>query len=161
METFEIAPSDAVVHALLDILAPGSRIESIRLLPGSFSNSTHLVETLDAHHARFPIVIRRYAQFGSYDRSEKARREYSTLALLQAHSIPATQPLYLDDTGAILGMPGIIVSFVPGKQAVNLVDPLRWARTLATTLAHIHAIPCQPPAEFLLDGNSEAVWFAR
>ncbi len=32
METFEIAPSDAVVHALLDILAPGSRIASIRLL---------------------------------------------------------------------------------------------------------------------------------
>ena len=135
-----------MVHAWLDILAPGNRIESIRLLPGSFSNSTHLVETLDAHCARFPFVIRRYAHFGSYDRGEKARREYSTLALLQAHGVPAPLPLYLDDTGVMLGMPGIIVSFVPGKQAVDLVDPLRWARTLATTLARIHAIPCEPPA---------------
>ena len=152
METFETAPSDAVVHSLLDILAPGSRIESILLLPGSFSNSTHLVEAVDAHQARFPFVIRRYAQFGSYDRGEKARREYSTLALLQAHGIPAPLPLYLDDTGAMLGMPGIIVSFVPGKQVVNLVDPLRWARTLATTLAHIHAIPCNLRQSFCLMG---------
>lgn len=161
METLETAPSHAAVHALLDMLAPGSHIESIRPLPGSFSNSTHLVEALDANHARFPFVIRRYAQFGSYDRGEKARREYSTLALLRAHDVPAPLPLYLDDTGAILGMPGIVVSFVPGKQVVNPADPLRWARALATTLAHIHAIPCQPPAEFLLDGNSEAIWFAH
>lgn len=161
METVKAAPSREVVQAVLDILAPGSRIQDIRLLPGSFSKSTYLVETFDAKHTPFPFVIRRYAQFGSYDRGEKARREYSTLALLETHGIPALQPLYLDDTGVILGMPGIVVSFVPGKQVVNLVDPLRWARTLATTLAHIHAISCQPPAEFLLDGNSEAIWFAR
>jgi aminoglycoside phosphotransferase (APT) family kinase protein len=167
METLDTAPSDEAAQAVLNTLANGGSNQSIRLLPGSFSNSTHLVEALDAHQERFPFVIRRYRQFGSYDRGEKARREYSTLALLQAHGVPAPLPLYLDAAGAILGTPGIVVSFVPGKQVVNLADPLRWARTLATTLARIHAIPCEPdehgnrPAEFLLDGNSEAIWFAR
>lgn len=161
METLEAAPSYEVVHSLLDIIAPGSRLQAITPLPGSFSNSTHLVESLDNHQAPFPFVIRRYAQFGSYDRSEKARREYSTLALLQTHHIPAPLPLYLDEKGAILGTPGIVVSFVSGKQIVNPADPVRWARTLATTLANIHAIACEQPAEYLLDGNSEAIWFAH
>lgn len=161
METLEAAPSQEVVHALLDILAPGSRLQAITPLPGSFSNSTHLVEALNTHQAPFLFVIRRYAQFGSYDRSEKARREYSTLALLQAHGIPVPIPLYLDEQGAILGTPGIVISFVPGKQVVNPTDPMRWARTLAMTLARIHAIGCQQPAECLLDGNSEAIWFAH
>lgn len=160
METLETAPSQEAVHALLDIIAPGSSIQAITPLPGSFSNSTHLVEALSTDHTRFRFVIRRYAQFGSYDRSEKARREYSTLALLHAHGVPAPFPLYLDDTGAMLGTPGIVVSFVSGKQVVTPADPLRWARALATMLARIHAVPCQPPAECLLDGNSEAIWFA-
>lgn len=160
METLEAAPSQEAMRALLDRIAPGSRIQAITPLPGSFSNATHLVEALGSDHTRFRFVIRRYAQFGAYDRGEKARREYSTLALLHAHGVPAPLPLSLDATGAILGMPGIAVSFASGKQVVTPADPLRWALALARTLARIHAVPCGPPAECLLDGNSEAIWFA-
>ena len=160
MESLETAPSHDVIRAVLDLLSPGSSIQAITLLCGSFSNSTYLVDTQDAHQASFPFVIRRYAPFGDYDRGEKARREYSTLALLGAHHIPAPLPLYLDAQGALLGMPGIVVSYVAGKHLVSPPDPLRWAGSLARTLAHIHAVPCHAPAECLLDGNSEALWFA-
>ncbi|HLW00463.1 MAG TPA: phosphotransferase [Ktedonobacterales bacterium] len=167
METLDTEPSHEAAQAILDIIAPGSHLQGMHPLPGSFSNSTYLAEALDAHQTRFPFVIRRYAQFGSYDRGEKARREYSTLALLQAHGVPAPLPLYLDDTGAILGTSGIVVSFAPGKQNANPATPVRWARTLAIMLARIHAISCEQnergerPAECLLDGNSEAIWFAQ
>jgi aminoglycoside phosphotransferase (APT) family kinase protein len=160
MESLATAPSREVVHALLDVLAPGSRVQAISPLPGSFSNSTHLVEGLGPQDATVRFVIRRYSAFGSYDLAEKARREYSTLALLQAYGIPAPLPFYLDEQGAILGTPGIVVSFVAGKQIVTSADPVRWARTLATMLSQIHAVPCQHPAECLLDANSEALWFA-
>ena len=161
MESLETAPSPDVVRAVLDIIAPGNHVQSITPLPGSFSNSTYLVETLDSHQAPFLFVIRRYAQFGSYDRGEKARREYSTLTLMRTYGIPAPLPLYLDERGTILGIPGIIVSFVSGKQVVNPSDPMHWAGTLATTLARIHALPWNPLADCLLDGNTEAIWFAH
>jgi aminoglycoside phosphotransferase (APT) family kinase protein len=60
----------------------------------------------------------------------------------------------------LLGIPGIVVSFVAGNHIVSPPDPLRWAENLARTLVRIHALPCDSPAECLLDGNSEALWFA-
>lgn len=156
------APSTENVQVLLDVLAPGSSIQSIDSLPGSFSNASHVIEALDADGTRSRIVIRRYAIFGSYDRGEKARREYLTLELLQAHGIPVPQPLYLDEHGTVLGSPGIVTRLVPGKHLIDPPDPIDWARSMATMLARIHAVPCGPPATtFLLDANSDVSWFAR
>jgi hypothetical protein len=72
------------------------------LLPGSFSNSTHIVEARLANGSNFKFVVRRYAVFGDYDRGEKARREFKTFEVLHQYGIPAPEPLYLDDTGTLL-----------------------------------------------------------
>jgi aminoglycoside phosphotransferase (APT) family kinase protein len=147
---------------LLAVLAPGSSVISIDLLPGSFSNASHVVELRDAGGTTSHIVIRRYVIFGNYDRGEKAQREYQALHLLQAHGIPVPQPLYLDAEGALLGSPGIVTRFVHGHHLIDPPDPQEWARTMATMLARIHAVPYSRTAiPFLLDANSDAAWFAR
>jgi aminoglycoside phosphotransferase (APT) family kinase protein len=131
-------------------------------LPGSFSNASHVIEIRDARGTTSRIVIRRYVIFGNYDRGEKARREYQTLELLQTRGIPAPKPLYLDDVGAIFGSPGIVTGFIAGKHLIDPPDPADWARTMATMLARIHAVPCSLTAvPFLLDANYDATWFAR
>jgi aminoglycoside phosphotransferase (APT) family kinase protein len=160
MEDLESAPSAEAVEALLRVIAPGTTLHHIRALPGSFSNSTHLVEFGSPQGPDTRIAVRRYAVHAGYDRGEKARREYRTLELLEAHGIPAPQPLYLDDAGEHLGVPGIVTSFVPGRQVAAPGDPAGYARALAAMLARIHAIPCRATErEFLLDANSEASWF--
>ena len=159
-------PSREMVTSLLEVIAPGSAVLAIDPLPGSFSNSTHLVDARFPNDFVFRIVVRRYAVWGDYDRGEKARREFRTFKLLKGHGIPAPQPLYLDEKGAILGTPGIVTRYVPG-QAVMLPanppdDPVSWAGALAALLARIHSIPCDSAARsFLLDANAEATWFAR
>jgi hypothetical protein len=44
---------------------------SFSLLPGSFSNSTHIVQARSVNGSDFKIVVRRYAVFGDYDPEKK------------------------------------------------------------------------------------------
>ncbi|HEY5269284.1 MAG TPA: phosphotransferase family protein [Anaerolineales bacterium] len=159
-----VAPlSQEVVQDLLKEIAPGSNLLTFSLLPGSFSNSTHIVEARLVNGSDLKFVVRRYAVFGDYDRGEKARREFKTFEYLHQYGIPAPEPLYLDDTGTLLGTPGIVTRFVPGRLMLSApADPLDWARELAVTLAKIHSIPCGAKVQsFLLDANAEATWFLK
>jgi len=155
--------SHEVVQCLLKQIAPGSKLLRFSLLPGSFSNSTHIVKARLANGSDFKFVVRRYAVFGDYDRGEKARREFKTFEYLHQYGIPAPEPLLLDDAGTLLGTPGIVTRFVPGRLILSApANPLDWARQLAVTLAKIHSIPCGTDGlTFLLDANAEATWFLQ
>jgi aminoglycoside phosphotransferase (APT) family kinase protein len=151
------------VQALLERIAPGSLLLKIELLPGSFSNHTCLVEARSANGNPYKIVVRRYKIFGDYDRGEKARREFKTFELLSRYQVPAPEPLLLDESGDILGSPGIVTRFVEGALLMDVPsNPVVWAQKLARTLARIHCIPCRKDEqEFLLKGNDQAAWFLK
>jgi aminoglycoside phosphotransferase (APT) family kinase protein len=152
--------SNEVAQKLLNKIFPGSQIVAIQLAPGSYSNFTHFVSARDSSNIEFRIVVRRYQAFGHYDRGQKAHREFAALQFVGQKGIPAPQPLLLDDTGDLLGIPGIVTRYVPGAQIESPADPIAWARALAVTLARIHAVPCEfAPRNLLLDANSEATWF--
>jgi aminoglycoside phosphotransferase (APT) family kinase protein len=155
-------PHETVLD-LLDRIAPGSRLLKVELLPGSFSNHTHLVEAGLPGGETLKCVVRRYQVFGDYDRGEKARREFKAFEWMAHNGIPSPEPLLLDDTGALLGVPGIVTRYVPGALVLSMPpDPLDWARKLAVMLARIHRIPLDRNAcTDLLDANSEATWFLK
>lgn len=153
--------SDQTASSLLNILKPGSELTSIAVADESFSNYTHIVTATLKDDSPYKVVVRRYKVFGDYDRGEKARREFKTFQLLNRHNVPAPVALFLDDTGMLLSIPGIVTRFVEGSLMMDApTDPLDWARKLARTLAKIHSIPCgEEEQRFLLKGNSEALWF--
>ena len=155
--------SEQIVLALLARIEAGSILLNIDLLPGSFSNHTHLVAARLANGNPHKLVVRRYKVFGDYDRGEKAHREFKTCQLLNKHQIPAPEPLLLDESGDVLGSPGIVTQFVKGSPMMEVPsDSSNWARKLAKTLAQIHSIPCgKDEQEFLLKGNDEALWFLK
>ena len=151
-----------IVQKLLDEISPGSRPIAIRLAPGSYSNFTHIVTARDSNRAEICLVVQRYQAFGHYDRGQKARREFAALQYACQNGIPAPQPLLLDETGDLLGIPGIVTRYVPGAHIESPLDPLTWARALAETLARIHEVPSDSaPRSLLLDANLEASWFLR
>jgi len=155
-------PSVTNIAVLLQELTPGSRLVDMRLLDGSFSNSTAVITAVNPANHTQQLVVRCYAIFGNYDRGEKAQREFETLKLLAAHQIPAPEPLFLDMTGETLGSPGIVTSFVAGRQVIDPEDVTGWVQELAQTLARIHAIPVTAVEHsFLLDAQSEVTWFCR
>jgi aminoglycoside phosphotransferase (APT) family kinase protein len=155
--------SEQIAQALLNNLAPGSQLLSIAVAQGSFSNYTHIVTAKLKDSSSYKVVVRRYKVFGDYDRGEKAVREFKAFELLNQHQVPGPQALYLDKTGEVLGIPGIVTKFVEGSLVMDTPsDPLDWARKLAKTLARIHSIPCgQEEQKFLLKGNDEVSWFVK
>jgi aminoglycoside phosphotransferase (APT) family kinase protein len=158
----DVPLSTETAQAVLDETFPGSRLLLVEPLPGSYSNYTHLVTARAADGVEFRIVVRRYRVFGDYDRGAKARREFTALQCACRNGIPAPQPLYLDEAGACLGIPGIVTRYVPGAQIETSADPLACARALAKILAQIHAVACDPTTRsILLDANAEASWFLR
>jgi aminoglycoside phosphotransferase (APT) family kinase protein len=155
-------PSIEALGILLSILSPGSKLIQIHDLPGSFSNYTHLVEARKADLTQFLFVVRRYAVFGSYDRGEKASREYKMYEFLAKNGFPAPKPLYLDVAGEVLGLPGIVTSYVPGNFIQAPQELKIRAKTLARILAQIHLLKCDSVENhYLLDANMEASWFLR
>lgn len=143
---------------------PGTKIKSMRVMEGSFSNFTHLVEVEAPGAGAQQIVLRRYNPDNGH-MALKAAVEYNTLAWLYGSGIPVAQPLHLDADGALLGLPGFAMRFVPGRLVLwpdnPPHDPLSFARKAAVMLARIHALPCDPMPSFLLDGNEWALWFMR
>jgi len=162
MRPLDSLPNETV-QTILHKIAPGSHLQSVELLAGSFSNHTHLVEASLPGGQPLKLVVRRYQVYGNYDRGEKARREFKAFELIHNHGIPGPEALLLDDTGEFLGVPGIVTRFVPGALRLDAPDePLPWARSLAVMLAKIHAIPLDEHARsFLLEANSEATWFLQ
>jgi aminoglycoside phosphotransferase (APT) family kinase protein len=155
-------PQETILNILAKI-APGSHLKSVELLAGSFSNHTHLLEASLQGGEHVKLVVRRYQVYANYNRGEKARREFKAFELIHEHGIPGPEPLLLDDTGALLGAPGIVTRCVPGALRLDAPsEPLAWARKLATMLAKIHAIPLDKAARsFLLEANGEATWFLQ
>ena len=65
-----------IIEFLLMRISPGAQLQSFTLLAGSFSNETSLIIATTAVGRELKLVVRRYAVFGSYDRGEKAEREF-------------------------------------------------------------------------------------
>jgi aminoglycoside phosphotransferase (APT) family kinase protein len=153
--------SNEIAHKVLNILAPNSELISITVPDGSFSNFTNIVTARLTNGSLYQIVVRRYKVFGNYDRGEKAAREFKTFKLLNQYQVPAPEALYLDETGEVLEIPGMVSKFVDGALIMDApADPIDWARKLAKTLVKIHSIPCgQEEQKFLLKGNAEVSWF--
>ncbi len=159
-DKFPVPLTQDMVCALVTKLHPGAQQPHVSLLDGSFSNEINLIHFITAAGQKSSLVLRRYAIFGSYDRGEKAHREFKTLQLLKQHNLPASTPLLLDTSGDILGTPGIVTTYVPGRQVIMPTEPTHWLHQLACTLAHIHSIPItNQEISFLLDSDKEVVWF--
>lgn len=157
-------PHDSAVQSLIDRFSPGSRLETIELLPGSYSNFTHAITYRTFHGEVERVVLRRFnPQNGSM--AFKARLEFTVYSWLRGRGIPVPQPIALDDVPEVLDLPGFVASFVPGRQVMwpdnPPTDPLRWARKSAEMLARIHAVPLGKLPSNFHDKNEAALYFRR
>jgi aminoglycoside phosphotransferase (APT) family kinase protein len=126
-------------------------------MPGSFSNATWLIEgERDGRPVR--IVARRY-RGGWSDPGGRARREFQALQIAERVGIPVAKPIVLDDVGELLGWPGIVVSYVDGRQTFKSGDRA-WVREMAHVLAAVHSVRC-PQAPALPSADEEALWFTN
>ncbi len=158
-------PSAASVRAVLDALDLDNRTFSIHTLPSTFSNFTHLVNVELEDGSTRRIVLRRYNP-ENYDAGHnKHRCEYRALKLLRKQGIPVPPPLLLDETGELLGLPGIVTEYIDGTPIELPADAARWGEMAAKAgrmLARIHHTPfSDADKRFLMDDDIEVAWFVK
>ena len=92
----------------------------------------------------------------------RASADYHGLRIAREHGIPAPEPLLLDETGSLLGVPGIVTAFVEGRQIADPENPTAWAASLARLLVRIHDVsPGPQDREHLFDGNDLGLYFLQ
>ena len=85
---------------------------------------------------------------------------FHAAVLAREHGVPVPEPVLLDETGEVLGVPGVVSRFIEGRQVANPESPKRWAEDLARQLVQIHSIrPGERDRPFLYDGNHQTLFF--
>lgn len=158
-------PSAASASAVLDALGLDYAEFSIHNLPSAFSNFTHRVDIDLRDGSTERIVLRRYNPENYDEGHNKYSCEYHALQLLHERGIPVPKPLLLDETGELLGLPGIVTAFVEGAPIALPAEAHRWAELAAPAarmLARIHHTPfSEADKRYLMDDNIEVAWFIK
>jgi len=153
--------SPEVCRALLAEIEPQSTFMGVRPMGAEGTHPAYVITAQTAAGAALHLAVKCYHS-DEGPTTIRAQREFKVLELLQKHAVPVPVPLYLDEAGVLLGTPGIVTTFVNGKQLFALPDVLASARELAQVLAKIHSIPIGPAErELLIDANQEMLWFRK
>jgi aminoglycoside phosphotransferase (APT) family kinase protein len=131
----------AALQRLRDALAPGGRVLRYRPMRGGVSCSVHLVRLQTADGSYQDVVVRRYSHSHHGEPSDACTREFRLLGVLAAHAFPAPRPVLLEADGGAFGAPTLLMSRLPGRPLLDPPDLDGFVRTLAHTLATLHALP--------------------
>jgi aminoglycoside phosphotransferase (APT) family kinase protein len=183
---------DSAALALLNEILPGSSLCSIRPVDGDFYNRQFYLDASPPQEAALPaeapypadaappsdadtkegdqlhFVVKLYQGERNFC-VRRARVEYQVLRWLHLHHGPqlrsgcrTPEPVFLDDTGTLLGSPVLVTRCLPGSPILDPPYPPDWGQQMALALAGIHAHPCDASAQvFLLDKNPEKLWWRR
>ena len=142
---------------VLDAVVPGSRLLSIAPASAAFTNAVDVLDTVSPAGQRNRLVVKRLTDEPD---PERATADFRGLRIARRRSIPAPEPLLLDATGEVLGLPGIVTRFVQGRQIANPEDPIKWAKDLADLLLRIHDVrPDAGERQGIYDGNQLGLYF--
>ena len=125
----------AAVARLVDDLAPGSTLSTIRSLRGGARRRVFNVRWRDAAGVHRRIVVRLAPERGGVE--ENARAEFQTLSALHAAGLPVPRPLLVDAEHEYFDHPAIVMEYA-GRPVVNPRDRDAWLRRCAETLADLH-----------------------
>jgi aminoglycoside phosphotransferase (APT) family kinase protein len=150
-----------VAQKLIDQILPGGAVSSIHSVSGDFYNRLFYLDAYSSAGEEQHYVVKLYQGDRDYG-IQQSRVEYQALYWLYQHGRPVPEPLFLDDSGQVLGGPGVVTRFMPGSPIVAAPYPAHWGRQMALTLANIHAYPYDASLQsFLLDANHAALWFRQ
>ena len=144
-------------QCVVDTVARGNRLLSITPARAAFTNVVDVLDTDSPDGQSRRLVVKRMTDEPD---PERATADFHGLQIARRHGIPAPEPVFLDATGELLGVPGIVTRFVRGRQIANPEDPVVWARNLADLLIRIHDVsPDANERKGIYDGTELGLYF--
>ncbi len=146
-------------QAIVQTVAPGHRLLSSTPAAAAYTNSVHVLHCASPSGNETRLAVKRMTDDPDPSR---AAADFHGLRIARQHGIPAPEPLYLDRTGDLLGLPGIVTAFIEGKQVSRPEDVRSWATDIARMLIRVHdASPSSEDRSHIYDGRWMGLYFLR
>ncbi len=136
---------------LVEQLSPGGRLVRTRRLRGGVGARMDVLDIERPDGTRFKVSLRRFPCDNRWSSPEHVAHEYNVLQLVEKAAIAAPRPLLLDAEGDLIGVPAIVLTYLPGAPIYMPRDVTSWTEQLAQALLGIHAVT---PKRFDLSGLS-------
>jgi aminoglycoside phosphotransferase (APT) family kinase protein len=123
-------------------MGPGSRVERAEPLAGATSSAVHALVVRDRRGRSHDLVLRRYVLADWLAREpDLAEREAEVLALLEGCPVPTPRLVSADVTGDDLGVPGVLMTRLPGRTPEAPGPTEEQVDQMAALLPVLHATP--------------------
>lgn len=120
---------------------PGARVCGVTPLLGGVSGITERIDLRRTDGEERRVVVRRYPATRYLGDPGCLAREARLLGLARAGGVPSPEVYFLDETGALIGEPCLIVEHIDGMVEFGPDDSLARAREMGALLGVIHALP--------------------
>jgi aminoglycoside phosphotransferase (APT) family kinase protein len=116
---------------IVDKVEPGLRLVAVSPAYGAFTNEGRILDCRTPAGNDMRLVVKLLTD-DPEDAARRAAADFHGLKVARAHDIPAPEQILLDETGEVLGVPGIVTRFVEGRQIAG-PETLRRGRRLSRT----------------------------
>lgn len=126
--------------ALVDRLSPGGRLVRTRRLRGGLSARMHVLDIERADGSRWKVSLRRSRRLEKWSTPEHYAHQFDILRLLERAEVPAPRPLLLDAEGEFVGVPAMVLSYLPGRSIFPATNLDAWTEGIARGILAVHAV---------------------
>lgn len=134
------ATDNASFAQLIQQIEPQSRLRRAWQLKGGVSAQVTALEIERPDGQSTKLIVR---QHGAVDRAHNpniAADEFKLLQILQAASLAAPRPYFVDPAGAMLGSPCIVIEYIEGAPEFAPANLTELIMQMASQLAQIHTL---------------------
>ena len=144
---------------IIRAVAPDLRLLSYTPATAAYTNSVHILRCVSPSGNETRLAVKRMTDDPD---PERATADFHGLRIARGHGIPAPEPLYLDTTGDLLGLPGIVTGFIEGEQVSRPEDVKSWSMDIVRMLLRVHDIsPSAEARAHIYDGRWMGLYFLR
>lgn len=144
---------------IVSTVFPRHRLLSATPADAAYTNSVHVLRCVSPAGNEIRLAVKRMTDDPD---PERATADFHGLRIARRHGVPAPEPLYLDRTGDLLGLPGIVTGFIEGEQVSRPGDVRSWASDIARMLLRVHdARPSVEERGHIYEGRWMGLYFLR
>jgi aminoglycoside phosphotransferase (APT) family kinase protein len=134
-------PDRSTVERVIADVVPGRPVTDVTRLHGGLGAVLHRIDLEQESGVPEAMVLRQLMpEWG--ETAQHLEREAATLdRLSRSRSVPVPRLYWSDPSGAVFGRPAMLIEFMTGNCLIADLSSNRAIRSLAETLAAIHAAP--------------------
>lgn len=135
-----MTPSQPALERIVRQVVPDGALRDAHTLDGGISASMTVLEIADRHGETCRVVLRVPSKTVLAEHPTAAADEFRTLEALFGAGVRVPEPLLLDESGAILPAPYMVLTYIEGAPLYDPPDRCGYERRRAEELAGIHAV---------------------